>query len=134
MVLLMGSTLFTACKKNVEPVAPADAATQAVGKYTYSELSYNGKTLPASETNLKGSVTITRETESTVEMDLDIRQKSSNGEFMVFSVDGVDVIDQGSGNLSFKYDGEEVAKLKGKKLTINGVDDDNVKFTIVATK
>lgn len=67
-------------------------------------------------------------------MVLDIRQKSSNEEFMVFDVDGVNVTDQGNGNLSFSYDGEEVAKLKGKKLTINGVDDDNFRFTISATK
>lgn len=134
VALLVGTTLFTACKKENVVVEPVDAATQATGKYTYSELSYNGKTVPASETNLKGTISVSRESASKVGMVLDIRQKSSNEEFMVFDVDDVHVTDQGNGSLSFSYDGEEVAKLKGKKLTINGVDDDNVRFTVSATK
>lgn len=108
LALLLSATLFTACKKqNVDP-QPADAATQASGKYTYAELSYNGKTRPASQTNLKGTINVTRQTGSTVGMDLNIRQKSSNEEFMVFSAEDIDVSDAGSGNLSFRYDGEQI--------------------------
>lgn len=135
LALLLSTTLFTACKKqNVDPVTPADAATQAAGKYTYSELSYNGKTLPADQTNLKGTINVTRQTGSTVTMALDIRQKSTNDEFMVFSADGIDVSDAGNGSLSFRYEGEQIGTLKGKKLVINGEDDSNVRFTIGATK
>ena len=134
LALLLSTTLFTACKKqNVDP-QPADAATQAAGKYTYSELSYNGKTLPSDQTNLKGTITVTRQTGSTVTMDLNIRQKSSNDEFMVFSADDIDVTDAGNGNLSFRYDGEQIGTLEGNKLVINGEDDSNVRFTIGATK
>lgn len=35
VALLMGTSLFTACKKDPVPVEPVDAATQAAGKYTY---------------------------------------------------------------------------------------------------
>lgn len=134
LALLLSTTLFTACKKNNVDPQPADAATQAAGKYTYSELSFNGKTLPADQTNLKGTITVTRQTGSTVMMDLNIRQKSSNEEFMVISVEDVDVSDAGSGNLSFRYDGEQIGTLAGKKLTINGEDDNNDRFSISATK
>ncbi len=117
VALLLSTTLFTACKKDgTEPVAPADAATQAAGKYTYSELSYNGKTLPADQTNLKGTITVSRQTNATVMMDLNIRQKSNNDEFMVIEAEDIDVTDKGNGNLSFSYDGEEIAKLNGNKL------------------
>lgn len=134
LALLLSTTLFTACKKqNVDP-KPADAATQAAGNYTYSELSFNGKTLPASQTNLKGTINVTRQTGSTVMMDLNIRQKSDNGEFMVLSADGIDVSDAGNGTLSFRYEGEQIGTLKGNKLTINGEDEDNTPFTISATK
>ncbi len=135
LALLLSTILFSACKKNnVEPVAPADAATQAAGKYTYSELSYDGKTLPANQTNLKGTIDVTRQTGSTVTMTLDIRQKSGNDEFMVFTANDINVSEEGNGNLSFRFDGEQIGALKGNKLTINGEDDNNVRFTISATK
>ncbi len=134
LALLLSTTLFTACKKNNVDPQPADAATQAAGKYTYSELSFNGKILPADQTNLKGTITVTRQTGSTVMMDLNIRQKSGNEEFMVISVEDVDVSDAGSGNLSFRYDGEQIGTLAGNKLTINGEDDNNDRFSISATK
>ncbi|WP_461055318.1 hypothetical protein [Spirosoma arcticum] len=134
LALLLSTTLFTACKKqNVDP-QPADAATQAAGQYTYSKLSFDGKTLPASQTNLKGTISVTRQTGSTVTMALDIRQKSDNEEFMVLSADGIDVSDAGSGTLSFRYAGEQIGTLKGNKLTINGEDDNSTRFTIRATK
>lgn len=84
--------------------------------------------------NLKGTINVTRQTGSTVPMALDIRQKSSNDEFMVFTANGIDVSDAGNGNLSFRYEGEEIGTLKGNKLVINGEDDSNTRFTIGATK
>lgn len=133
LALLLTTTLFTGCKKNTDPIAP-DAGAQAAGTYTYAELTLNGKTLPASQTNLKGTITITRESTSKVGMDVNIRQKTDNSEFIVLSGGGVDVLDAGSGKLTFKYDGEQIGELQGNKLIINGVDDSNVHFTIGATK
>ncbi|WP_020602193.1 hypothetical protein [Spirosoma spitsbergense] len=132
-VLLLTTTLITACKKNNDAVAP-DAAAQAAGSYTYSELTFNGQTLPASQTNLKGTITVARESAGKVSMDVNIRQKSDNSEFIVLSGGGVDVFDAGSGKLTFKYDGEQIGELNSNNLTINGVDDSNVHFTIGATK
>jgi hypothetical protein len=133
LALLLSASLLTACKKEAEP-APADLATRVAGQYTFSELAYDGKTLPASQTNLKGKVDVTRQTGNTVTMALDIRLKSTNDEFMVLTADGVEVVDAGSAGVSFRYQGEQVATLNSNKLTINGEDDNNVPFRISATK
>ena len=133
LALLLSAGLFTACKKEADP-APADLATRVAGQYTFSELAYDGKTLPASQTNLKGKVDVTRQTATTVAMALDIRLKSTNDEFMVLTADGVDVVDAGSAGISFRYHGEQVATLNNNKLTINGEDDNNVPFRLSATK
>lgn len=133
LAILLSASLFTACKKEVEP-APADLATRVSGQYTFSELSYDGKILPASQTNLKGKIDVTRQTGTTVTMALDIRLKSTNEEFMVLTADGVDVVDAGSAGVSFRYQGEQVATLSNSKLTINGEDEKNVPFRLSATK
>jgi hypothetical protein len=135
IALLLSASLFTACKKeNVDPVEPGDFGNQAKGKYTYSELSVNGQTRPAKETNLTGTITVNRQSATLVSMDLDIRQKSTDDDFMVMSVEDVEVEDEGNGTLAFVYDGEKIGTLKGKKLIINGEDSSNVRFTIGATK
>jgi hypothetical protein len=134
LALLLSATLFSACKKSGVDPQPADLATRVAGQYTFSELSYNGKTLPASQTNLKGSVTITRSTASTVEMALDIRMKSTGEEFMVVTADDIEVSEASGGDVSFRYEGERIASLSGSKLTINGEDEDNVPFKLTATK
>ena len=133
LALLLTTTLLVGCKKNNVDPAPEPAA-QAAGTYTYSELTFNGKTLPASQTNLKGTIIVTRESASKVSMDLNIRQKTDNSEFLVLSGGDIDVLDAGSGKLTFKYDGEQIGEWSNNKLTINGVDDSNVHFTIGATK
>ncbi len=134
LALVLSATLFSACKKSGVDPAPADLATRVAGQYTFSELSYNGKTLPASQTNLKGSVTLSRSTATTVEMALDIRMKSTGEEFMVLTADEIEVSEGGSGDVSFRYEGERIATLNGNKLTINGEDEDNVPFKLMATK
>ena len=134
LALLLTTSLLTGCKKNsVEPVAP-DAATQAAGTYTYAGLTFNGQTLPASQTNLKGTIIVTRESANKVAMNVNIRQKTDNEEFIVLTGNGIDLLDAGSGKLTFNYEGEQISELSGNKLTINGVDDSNVHFTISATK
>ena len=134
LALLLSATLFTACKKEKDPAPAADLATRVAGKYTYSELSYNGKILPASQTNLKGDVTVTRQTATTVSLALNILTKSANEEFMVLSADGVDVSEATGGEVSFRYQGQQVGTLSGNKLTINGEDESNVPFHLSATK
>lgn len=135
LILLMSTVLVTSCKKgNDDSIMPADAATQAAGTYTYSELSYDGKTLPASQTNLQGTIRVTRQTGSTVAMALDIRQKSDNSEFMVVSASDITVADAGKGTLTFSYNGDQIGSLSNNKLIINGEDDNNVRFTVGATK
>ncbi|HEV7351205.1 hypothetical protein [Telluribacter sp.] len=131
MLLLVAS--LSACEKNKEIVAP-DAATTVAGQYTYSELNLNGKTLPASQTDLKGTVSLTRETATSVTMVLNIRMKSDNSEFLVDNLDETEVVDLGSGLYSLRLEGQEFAQIKDKKLTIKGVDTGGVSFSIAATK
>ncbi|GAB3178046.1 hypothetical protein [Telluribacter humicola] len=133
LLMILMVTVLSSCKKDKDIIAP-DAATAIAGQYTYSELTYNGKTLPANQTDLKGSVKLTRQTASLVDIALNIRIKSSDSEFLVGTLDGADVIDQGSGNYSLSYENDEFGQIKGEKLTIKGVDSDGVSFTITAKK
>ena len=134
LALLLGTTLFTACKKPpVEPVTP-DAATQSVGTYTYSALTYNGSTIPADQTTLKGTIRIMRLTATTVSMSIDIRQKADGSEFIVGALSSVNVVDGGSGTLSLTYQGDSIATVAGNKLTVESEDEDGVPFSLIATK
>ncbi|MBO0952596.1 hypothetical protein [Fibrella forsythiae] len=135
LAFMLGILMFTSCKKDNDttPSPMADLATRIAGQYTYSELSYGGKTRPADQTDMKGSIVVTRKTATTVNMVLDFRIKSSGEEFLVLSADDVQVTETG-GEVSFMYQGSKVGILKANKLTINGEDDANVPFGISATK
>ncbi len=135
LALLLGTTLFTACKHPpVDPVVPADAATQSAGMYTYSALSYDGITVPADQTTLKGTIRIVRQTATTVAMSINIRQKADDSEFIVGSLAEVIVADNGSGKLSLTYKGDPLATIVDNKLTIAGEDEKGVSFSLVATR
>ncbi|MPR36823.1 hypothetical protein [Salmonirosea aquatica] len=133
LLMLLIAASLSSCKKDKDPVAP-DAATTVAGNYTYSELTFNGQTLPASQTNLKGSISLTRQTATQVTIDVNLRSKSDNSEFIVENVDGVEVADLGSGTYGLRYESEEFAQVKGNKVILKGVDEDGVNFTITASK
>lgn len=133
LLMLMIAATLSSCKKDKDPVAP-DAATTVAGNYAYSELTFNGQTLPGDKTDLKGSVTLTRQTATQVKVAANIRIKSSNAEFIVADAEGVEVADQGNGSYGLRYEGEEFAQVKGNKLILKGVDEDGTNFTITATK
>ncbi|GHB75320.1 hypothetical protein [Persicitalea jodogahamensis] len=133
LLMLLITVTLSSCKKDKEDVAP-DAATTVAGNYAYSEITFNGKTLPADQTNLKGSVGITRQTATQVTININLRSKSDNSEFIVENVDGIEVADLGNGSYGLRYDGEEFAQVKDEKIMIKGVDEDGVNFTITATK
>lgn len=132
--LLLGLTTLGACKKEAD-VTPknTDLGAQAAGRYTLTELSANGKTIPAAQADLKGTITISRQTETSANMVFDIREKSTNEEVIVGEADGL--LLSGSGDaISFKGDNEEVATLKGNKLSIAVADNSGTNVTFIATK
>lgn len=133
LLMFVIAAALSSCKEKNEPVAP-DTATTVAGTYTYSELTFNGQTLPGSQTNLKGSISLTRQTATQVSVNVNLRSKSDNSEFIVEDVEGVEVADLGSGNFGLRYASEEFAQVKGNKLVLKGVDEDGVNFTITATK
>lgn len=133
LLMLLIAASLSSCKKDKDPVAP-DAATTVAGNYTYSELTFNGQTLPASQTNLKGGISLTRQSATLVTIDVNFRSKSDNSEFIVQNVQGVEVADLGNGTYGLRYETEEFAQVKGKKVILKGVDEDGVNFTITATK
>ncbi|WP_266366918.1 hypothetical protein [Tellurirhabdus rosea] len=133
LLALLTAASFTACKKETEPAAP-DKATQVAGNYTYTELTMGGKTYPASQTNIKGSIEVTKHTASTVNMDFNIRAKADNSEFLVGNVGDVELTDAGGGAIGLRVDSDEVGQVKGDKMTIKGEDEDGTAFTIIATK
>ncbi|WP_337045113.1 hypothetical protein [Emticicia sp. 17c] len=130
-VLAIFTLLLGSCKNHDSPTP--DLATQAAGNYNFTEIVFQGQTIPASETSIKGSIQITRKTDSTVDVKLNIRQKATNDEFMVEFVEGV-VVSPGSGTIDLFYEGERVAQIKDKKLMVNSVDEAGESFTLVAVK
>jgi hypothetical protein len=133
LLMLLFAAALSSCKKDEDP-GPVDPATTVAGSYAYSELTFNGQTLPGDKTDLKGSVTLTRQSATLVKVEANIRLKSSNAEFIVADVEGVEVADLGSGSYGLRYEAEEFAQVKGSKLTLKGVDEEGVNFTITATK
>ncbi len=134
LLLLLVIASLTGCKKgdNTEP-AP-DVAARVSGQYSFSELATGGKTYPASQTNLKGTITVTRQTATTVSMQLNIRLKSTNEAYADESAEGVTVSETGSGNVEYQLDGTVIARGSGNKISIEGEGDDGVAFTLTATK
>lgn len=132
LLVLFAAVSFTACKKEVEP--EPDMASRVAGTYTYTEAKIGGKTYPASQTNIKGSVKLIKETANTITLDLNIRTKSDNSDFLVGSVENVDLTDAGNGTIGLRVESDEVAQVKGSKITIKSTDDTGAQFTITAEK
>ncbi len=130
--MLLITFLAASCSKKKNDPEP-DLATKVSGTYKYSELSHSGKTLPADDTNLKGTITVSRLSEDKVKIALDLRLKSNNEAFMVIEASDVTVINSAS-SVDLIYNGERIAGVVGKKITINGVDEDGTSFTIAGEK
>lgn len=132
-LLMVLSLLLTSCGKDKENDPAPDLAAKIAGTYSFTEIIFQGETIPAIETSVKGNIKITRATESTVDVDLNIRQKSTNDEFMVELVKGV-VVSPGNGTIDLFFEGKKVAEVKGNRLSVNSADGDDEPFTLVATK
>ncbi|GAB3523625.1 hypothetical protein [Emticicia fontis] len=132
-ICMMLSLFLTSCDKDKDKDPAPDLATQVAGNYSYTEVVVDGQTIPANQTNIKGTVKITRATETTVDIDLNVRQKDTNEEFLVGKVEGVKV-SQGNGVIDLIYEGEKVASVKGNKISIKSVDENDQEFTLVAIK
>ena len=129
--LVMVSLFVSSCKHHEEPVP--DVATKVSGTYSFTEIIFDGETIPASQTSIKGTIRIDRITDSTVDVQLNLRQKANNDEFMVELAKGV-VVSEGSDAIDLFYEGKRVAQMKGNKLMVNSVDESGESFIVVATK
>lgn len=132
LFLLLIVASLSACKKPND--AAPDAASSVAGNYTFSELSYNGKVVSAADADLKGTINLTRQSPTTVDMAVDLRAKSDDSEFIVDTANGVEVADLGSGATALRYKGNQVAQIKNSKLTISGKDENGISFSITAAK
>ncbi|MBO0935847.1 hypothetical protein J2I47_04740 [Fibrella sp. HMF5335] len=132
---LLAMSLFSACKKDadVTPTPTGDLGTRAAGQYTLTEVATGGKTYPAAQADLKGTISITRATETTANIDFNIRSKSDNGEVLVGNVNGLQLSASGSA-IAFKGDNAQVATLNGNKLSVEISDNSGVAATFIATK
>ncbi|MCX6216096.1 hypothetical protein [Spirosoma sp.] len=134
LLILLVAALVTACKKDDNNAPTPDLGTQVAGMYTYSELKTEGKTYPASDTNLKGTITLTRQTPTTVAIQLAIVHKATNETFADDAAKDVDVVESASGTIELHYNGDTIAKINGSKISIEGEDDAGTVFTLSATK
>ena len=133
LLALFVAASLSACKKSNSDPAP-DLAARVAGQYTFSELATGGKTYPASQTNLKGSINVTRQTPTTVSMSVSLNLKSTNETYAEDSVDNVTVSETSSGNVEFRSGSTVIARATGNKISIEGAGDDGVDLTIYATK
>ena len=134
ITLLILLVAVTACQDDNDTPAPAaDLATSVSGRYVFTELSFQGKTVPAIESDLEGDIRIKKNTANTIDASLDITSKSSGEDFMVYDVTGIEISDE-SGTIDLVYEGERVAQIKGKKIIINGTDEAGVDFKLAASR
>ncbi len=130
-VLFVILSVLTSCGKDKKP--EPDLATRVSGTYRYSELTYDGNTIPGEQTNLKGNIVVSVQTPSKVKMKLDIRLKANSAEFMVLEASDVELV-QSESTVDLFYESERIGRITGNKMVINGVDEDDVSFTISAVK
>jgi lipopolysaccharide export system protein LptA len=135
LLALLFAVSLTACKKSNSDPAPApDIADRVAGQYNFSELSAGGQTIPASKTNLKGGIVITRQTATTVSIQVALSLKSTGEAYLEDSVDDVTVTEASGGTVEYSLDGDVIARSNGNKISIDGEDADGEEFTISATK
>ncbi|QJW90314.1 hypothetical protein HNV11_13480 [Spirosoma taeanense] len=134
LLLLLAAVSLTACKKENDPAPAADLATRVAGHYNLAQLSVSGKTYAVGETQLTGSSTIARETATTVSIQVDIIQRSSNESFLSGTIDDITVSETGNGDVDFRKDGEQIAYTKKGKLMIETSDAKDVPFTLILAK
>jgi hypothetical protein len=132
--MLLAVTSLSACKKDPDQVMSGDLGTRAAGNYTLTEISGGGKTIPAAQADLKGTINVTRQTATSVNLNFDIREKSTNDEVLVGSADGLEVSSAGGTAISFRGQNAEVATLNNNRLSIKIEDDNGVDVTFVAVK
>ncbi|TLV03418.1 hypothetical protein [Dyadobacter luticola] len=132
--LLLLCISLTSCKdKKEDDPAPQDLATRSLGTYVFSELEFDGKKIPAEKSDLKGDIRIVKKTPTSVDVELDIRSKSSGDEFMVLDASDIQLIENGS-SIDLVYDNEKVGTINGKKITVNGTDAEGIDFKLSATR
>jgi hypothetical protein len=96
-------------------------------------LTSDGKTYPASQTNLKGTIKVTRQTATTVSMDVNLLLKTGET-YAEDSVDDVTVMEKSGGTVEFRSGSYVIARATGTKISIDGDGPDGNTVTISATK
>ena len=136
LLLLAVAATLSSCKKNTEIEPQGDLSDRIAGQYTFASLTLGGKVYPAAESNIKGSVAVTRTTASTVDMNFNIVLKSNGAEFITGLAEDVELTDLGGGQVQLRASGETQPLGKGgnNKLELNSVDEDGTPFTITLTK
>jgi hypothetical protein len=133
LLALLMLALLTGCKKNSEEAQP-DMGTRLEGQYTLSEVELNGTKYPAGQTNLKGGVSVTRVSASSIKMAFAIVNKKDGSDFISGSAEDVSLSEAGNGQVNLSKDGDTIGYASGNKLSIKGVDDDGTQFVMTLTK
>ncbi len=112
---------------------PAELSAKVVGKYTFTSVTEDGKTYPASQTQLAGGVNIIRESATTVTMQLDIHSKT-NEPFLQGTVTNLKVMDTGNNEINLVNGDDIVAKGGNGKLMVRATYSDGTYIDITVTK
>ncbi|WP_420147364.1 hypothetical protein [Spirosoma sp.] len=124
---------LSACKKQDSVLTP-DLGARVAGQYNFSEASSGGKTYPASQTNLKGGIVVTRESATTVSIELSFQLKSTGETYAEDAADNVTVTETSGGNIEYRYDGTVIARGNGNKISVEGEGPDGAPITLTSTK
>jgi hypothetical protein len=129
------SASIVSCKddKDKDPAPAPDLATQANGIYRLSEVTFEGSTIPASKSTIKGDIRLIRKTANSVDAEVDFRMRATDEEFMVFDAPDLQLIES-NGIIEVIDGGETVAEIKGRTITINSRDINDTPFTMTAVK
>ncbi|OIN60407.1 hypothetical protein BLX24_06180 [Arsenicibacter rosenii] len=121
---------LTGCKKETEP--SPELSARVTGSYTISTIETGGKTYQAGQTNLKGGLTVVRESETSVGIDLNITTKD-NGDFLQGNVSDVSLTDAGNGEVNLVKSGDNFGKGGNGRISVK-VSDSNDQDMIITLK
>jgi hypothetical protein len=133
LALSLFAISMSGCKEsNVEP-EPADLAAKIAGTYTFSEMEWKDRTISASESNLKGTIVITKKGDALIEAKFDLRLKADDIEFMVYEIPNIRV-SESSGMIELYYETDRIGQVTGKKLKISAIDEVDEHFFLSLTR
>jgi len=128
LLALLFVVSVSSCSKE-EAVSPVLAA-RVEGTYTVNQINLGGKLYNVTA-DTKGQMTVTRITETTVSLAINISHPTQP---IKGTINDVTLTDVGSGEVNLTKPGSDLGRGGNNKLSVNFTDTDGTKFVFIGTK